>query len=64
MDDITFNAIIANSSSALKMGDEGAARLMLDIPVSDMAEVLRLFAFGRGKRLAVSIIIKEGNDER
>lgn len=57
--DIKFTAIIATSSSALKVGDEGAARLMLDIPASEMAEALKLIAFGRKKELIVNVEIKD-----
>jgi hypothetical protein len=56
---IKFQAIIAATSSAFKVGDEGASRLSLDIPVSDMAEALRLIAFGRKKVLSVTIDIEE-----
>jgi hypothetical protein len=64
VEDITFSAIIASSSAALKIGDEGAARLMLDIPATEMAEVLKMIAFGRGKRLSVTIEIKEETNGR
>jgi hypothetical protein len=61
---IEFNAIIAASSAAVKIGDEGAIRIMLDVPVSDMAEALKLIAFGRKKVLNVTIEIEEAHDER
>jgi len=59
---IEFSAIIAATSSAFKVGDEGASRLSLDIPVSDMAEALRLIAFGRKKVLKVSVEIEESHE--
>ena len=59
---VEFSAIIAATSSAFKVGDEGASRLSLDIPVSDMAEALRLIAFGRKKVLNVTIDIEEAQD--
>lgn len=61
---IEFNATIAATSSAFKVGDEGASRLSLDIPVSDMSEALKLIAFGRQKVLKVTIEIEEVRDER
>jgi len=60
---IGFSAIIATSSAAVKIGDEGAIRIMLDVPVSDMAEALKLIAFGRKKVLNVTIEIEEAHDE-
>jgi hypothetical protein len=59
---IKFTAIIATSSAALKIGDAGDARIMLDIPVSDMSEALKLIAFGRKKVLSVTIEIEEEHD--
>jgi hypothetical protein len=59
---IRFQAIIAASSAAVRIGDEGAIRIMLDVPVSDMAEALKLVAFGRKKVLDVTIDIEEVHD--
>jgi hypothetical protein len=59
---VEFQAIIAATSSAFKVGDEGASRLSLDIPVSDMSEALKLIAFGRKKVLSVTIDIEEVHD--
>ena len=56
---IEFTATIAATSSAFKVGDEGASRLSLDIPVSDMSEALKLIAFGRQKALKVTVEIEE-----
>ena len=60
---IGFSAIIATSSVAVRIGDEGAIRVMLDVPVSDMSETLKLIAFGRKKVLNVTIEIEEAHDE-
>jgi hypothetical protein len=60
---IKFSATIAQSSSALKMGNEGAFRLMIDIPVSEIAEVMKLAAYGREKELKVTVDIEEAHDE-
>ena len=59
---VELSAIIAATSSAFKVGDEGASRLSLDIPVSDMGEALKLIAFGRKKVLKVSIEIEEEHE--
>jgi hypothetical protein len=59
---IKFQAIIAATSSAFKVGDEGASRLSLDIPVTEMASILRLIAFGRGKELSITVDI-EGTED-
>jgi hypothetical protein len=60
---VEFSAIIAATSSAFKVGDEGASRLSLDVPVSEMAEALKVIAFGRKHRLRVTIEIEEEHDE-
>lgn len=59
---VEFSAIIAATSSAFKVGDEGASRLSLDIPMSEMAEALKLIAFGRKRVLKVSIEIEEEHE--
>lgn len=59
---IKFQCIIAATSSAFKVGDEGASRLSLDIPMSDMAEAMKVVAFGRKKVLNVTIDIEEAHD--
>jgi hypothetical protein len=61
---ITFQAIIAATSSAFKVGDEGASRLSLDIPMSDMASAMKVMAFGRKHILNVTIDIEEAHDEQ
>jgi hypothetical protein len=59
---IRFEAIIAATSTAFRVGDEGASRLSLDIPMSDMAEAMKVVAFGRKKVLNVTIDIEEAHD--
>ena len=59
---VEFSAIIAATSSAFKVGDEGASRLSLDIPVSDMAEALKVIAFGRKRVLKVTVEIEEEHE--
>ena len=59
---IEFSAIIAATSSAFKVGDEGASRIAFDVPVSEMAEALKVIAFGRKRVLKVTIDIEEAHD--
>lgn len=59
---IEFSGSIAQSSSAVKIGNEGAFRVMLDVPVSEMAEMMKLIAYGRERELKVSIEIEEAHD--
>lgn len=54
-----FSATIPQIQSALKVGD--GARLQLDIPDSEIAEVMKLIAYGRNKVLKVSI--EEGGED-
>jgi len=60
--EIKFSASIAQSSSAVKIGNEGAFRVMLDVPVSEIAEMMKLVAYGREKELNVTIEIEEAHD--
>ncbi len=53
-----FEAVIAASASALKVSDEGAGRLTLDMDETQLPEVLRAIAFGRDKLLTVTIEAK------
>jgi hypothetical protein len=60
---IKFVGSIAQSSSAVKIGNEGAFRVMLDVPVSEIAEMMKLVAYGRERELSVAIDIEEAHDE-
>ncbi len=60
---IKFVGSIAQSSSAVKIGNEGAFRVMLDVPVSEIAEMMKLVAYGRERELGVTIEIEEAHDE-
>lgn len=50
-----FTACLPNAAAALKVSGDGDGRLQLDIPESDLAEALKLIAFGRDKALIVTI---------
>lgn len=53
---IEFNASIANSSTAVKFdGTDGNARLMLDVPATEIPEMVKIPAYFLGKNLKVMI---------
>jgi hypothetical protein len=53
---IEFNASIANSSTAVKFdGTDGNARLMLDVPATEIPEMVKIPAYFLGKNLKVTI---------
>lgn len=49
-----FVGSIPDLQSALTISGHGEGRLKLDIPESELAEVLKLIAFGRGQALRVT----------
>jgi hypothetical protein len=52
----SFVAVLPDVAAALRISGGGDGRLQLDVPMSELPEVLKLMAFGRGKRrLHVSI---------
>ena len=50
-----FQAIIAEMPSALKVSNEGAGRLSLDMDETQLPEVLKAIAFGKDRLLVVTI---------
>ena len=54
-----FVATIPPIQSAVSLSGEGSARLKLDIPESDMSEVLKLIAFGREQALRIVVYAYE-----
>jgi len=57
---IEFNASIANSSTAVKFdGTDGNARLMLDVPATEIPETIKIPAYFLGKNLKVTIELDE-----
>ena len=53
-----FVAIIPGIQSAFKIGGEGDGRLTLDVPESELPEVMKLIAFGRDKALTITIEVE------
>lgn len=56
---IEFQAIIPQIQSAIKIGGDGASRIQMDVPTSEMPELLKLVAYGPGKVLKVTIEVGE-----
>jgi hypothetical protein len=54
-----FCAIIPPVQSALKVGGDGSSRLQLDIAELELAEVVKLAAYGRDRVLRV-VVREEG----
>lgn len=55
MEEITFTAILAKSSAVTIGGEDGDTRVKLECPASEIAEVMKLAAYGRGIALEVKI---------
>jgi|WetSurMetagenome_2_1015567.scaffolds.fasta_scaffold1692056_2 hypothetical protein len=51
----SFVAVIPDISTAFKISGQGDGRLTLDVPESELPEVLKLMAFGREKCLRVDV---------
>lgn len=54
MEEIGFSAYLPEIQSAISIGGDGA-RLKLDVPESELAAIVKLAAYGRGKVLRVTI---------
>jgi hypothetical protein len=50
-----FVATIPPIQSAFNVSGEGSARLKLDLPESEIAEALKLIAFGRDRALRIVV---------
>jgi len=57
----SFIASVPQIQSAFNLGGDGSARIKLDVPSSEIAEVVRLFAFGREQALQI-IVLPSGED--
>lgn len=55
METIKFIAIIPDIQSAVKIGGDGSARIQLDVPTTEMPELMKLIAYGRDKPLKISV---------
>lgn len=62
MEKIEFTAALPEIQSAVSVGGDGA-RIKLDVSESDIAAIMRLAAFGRGKLLRVSMEYENENEE-
>ena len=59
---VTFSAIFAPKSAAMDFDHAGdGARITLDIPKSNMAELLQLPAYYAGRNLVVTIKVAKGD---
>ena len=55
-----FHASIPPIQSATSIGGDGSCRLKLDVPASDLAEVMKFAGFGRERLLKITV---EADDE-
>ncbi len=54
-DKITFHASLPLIQSAVTIGDDQATRIKLDMPASELAQVLRLTSFYFGNSFQVTV---------
>lgn len=54
-DKITFYASLPPIQSAVTIGGDQATRIKLDIPASELAQVLKLISFYSGKSFRVTV---------
>ncbi len=50
-----FVASIPQIQSAFSVGGDGSVRLKLDIPESELAEMVKLIGYGREKALIITV---------
>jgi hypothetical protein len=50
-----FSATIPQIQSALSVGGDGATRIKIDVPTTEIAEVVKLAAFGRERLLRITV---------
>ena len=55
MDEVTITCVLAKSSAVTIGGEDGEARIKLEAPASEIAEVMKLAAYGRGIALEVRV---------
>jgi hypothetical protein len=61
MEEVTFSASFPEIQSAISIGG-GGGRIKLDIPETEIAALVKLAAYGRGKNLAVTVRIEDGEE--
>jgi hypothetical protein len=54
MEEVTFSASFPEIQSAISIGGAGG-RIKLDVPETEMAALVKLAAYGRGKELVVTV---------
>ena len=57
-----FHASIPPIQSATSIGGDGSCRLKIDVPASDLAEVMKFAGFGREKLLRITVETGEPHD--
>lgn len=55
MDEVRFTAILAKTSAVTIGGEDGECKIKLEAPASEIAQVMKLAAYGRGIALEVSV---------
>lgn len=58
MEEVTFAASLPEIQSAISIGGDGG-RIKLDVPETEMAALVQLAAYGRGKVWTVTVAIEE-----
>jgi hypothetical protein len=51
----TFQAILAETTSAFRVSNHGDGRIQFDVPESEFPEIIKLMAFGRDRVLKITI---------
>jgi len=57
--EVNLRAVIPQIQSAIKIGGDGSARIQLDVPTTEMPELLKLAAYGPGKVLNLHITVED-----
>ncbi len=55
MEEVKFIAVLAKSGAVTIGGEDGDTRVKLEAPASEIAEVMKLAAYGRGIALEVRV---------
>ena len=54
-----FVAVIAPGVSPIKVSDEGCGRVTFEVPESELAEFIKLIAYGKDHALVVTVEAQE-----
>lgn len=55
MEEVKFIAVLTKTSAVTIGGEDGESRIKLEAPASELAEIVKLAAYGRGIALEVKI---------